>query len=73
MANVYIIVCTNKETDAYEELSGSYVYRGLAEAAKNNLSLNFPQFNFDIKVLELKGVVQSLSNNSLFCFHKEGN
>lgn len=73
-ANVFVITCTHKVTGEFEELAGAYVYRGLAEAAKNNLKLNFPDYDFEIRVLELQGVVSNLmSLTPQYCFDKEEN
>lgn len=53
---VFVITCFDKETDNFEELSGAFVKRKLAEDAKKNLDINFPQFEHRIKVLSLQDI-----------------
>ena len=70
---VFIIVCHNKETDIFEELSGAYVNRDLAEQAKRNLNKNFSNYTHSIKVLNLQGVTVDTNNNRLYRFPKISN
>lgn len=70
---VFVITCFDKETDNFEELSGAFVKRKLAEDAKKNLDRNFPQFEHRIKVLSLQGVANDIMNYRLYCFSKKEN
>lgn len=70
---VFIIVCHDKETDIFEELSGAYVSRDLAEQAKKNLNLNFPSYEHTIKPLSLQGAINVGSNNCTYCFTRNRN
>lgn len=69
-AQVFIIICHDKETDIFEELSGAYVNRQLAEQAKKNLNLNFDHYVHSIKVLNLHGVSVDTNNSRLYRFPK---
>lgn len=70
---VFVIICHDKETDKFEELSGAFISRDSAEQAKKNLNLNFSSYEHTVKPLSLQGVVSVGSDNCIYCFTRNRN